>query len=321
MSILFSFIVLPATIAQEVKITAAFDSTRILAGDQIFYTISIDQPSGVNLTTPVFRDTLSKNIEILRGPVIDSADSGNGRLRITEKYLVTSFDSGMYQVAPVYAEVKNPDGLRRYYSDYARLEVMKYRVAPPDSTSRIYDIIEPYKAQLTLREIIKWLIIAMAAAALVWGFFVYMKRFKKGKPGIEEVIIHEPAHIIAFRELERLRDEELWQKGQLKSYYSRLTEILRQYLENRYKVYSLELTTTETLQALVATGFRRDGEYDRLKLVLTTADLVKFAKYIPDSREPEIHYRNSWEFVEATKEIAAVPDEMAAKAEAEEKSL
>jgi hypothetical protein len=321
LSILFSIIVLPAVIAQDVKITAAFDSTRIFAGDQIFFTISIDQPSGIKLTIPAFRDTLIKNIEILRGPIIDSANSGNGRLKITEKYLVTSFDSGMYQVVPVYAEVKNPDGLKRFYTDYARLEVLKYRVAPADSTAKIYDIIEPYKAPLTLREILPWLIIALAAAALVWAFLVYMKRFKKGKPGIAEVIIQEPAHIIAFRELERLKVEELWQKGQLKPYYSRLTEILRQYLENRYKVYSLELTTAETLQALIATGFRRDGEYDRLKMVLTIADLVKFAKYIPDSQEPELHYRNSWDFVEATKEIAAVPEELSAKAEPKEGSL
>lgn len=319
--ILFSIIVLPASIAQDVSITAAFDSTRILAGDQIFFTVSVEQPSDVTLTLPAFKDTLIKNIEILRGPDVDSAKSANGRLRITEKYLITSFDSGMYQVAPVYAEIKNPDGLKRFYSDYARLEVLKYRVAPADSTAKIYDIIKPYKAPVTLREIITWILIALAAAALVWGFLIFMKRYKKGKPGIEEVVIHEPAHVIAFRELENLRAEELWQKGQLKPYYSRLTEILRQYLENRYKVYSLELTTTETLQALIATGFRRDGEYDRLKLVLTTADLVKFAKYIPDSQEHELHFRNSWEFVEATKEVAVVPEEPTAVAETKEGSI
>ncbi len=303
--ILFFIISLPAAIAQDIKITAAFDSARILAGDQIYFIVSVEQPADLSLTLPAFKDTLVKNIEILRGPVVDSTGTGNGRLKITEKYLITSFDSGKYQVAPLFVELKNPDGLKRYYSDYARLEVLKYKVAPVDSTAKIYDIIEPYGAPVTFREIIPWVIIAFAAIALAWGFLIFIKRHKKGKPGEEEIINPDPAHVIALRELEMLKAEQLWQKGKLKLYYSRLTEILRQYLENRYKVYSLELTTTETLQALLATGFRKDGEYDRLKLVLTTADLVKFAKYIPDNQEHEVHFNSSREFVEATKEVFA----------------
>ncbi len=57
----------------------------------------------------------------------------------------------------------------------------------------------------------------------------------------------DPAHVIALRDLERLMSEKLWEKGEIKAYYTRLTEILRQYLENRFSVYSLEMTTDETL--------------------------------------------------------------------------
>jgi hypothetical protein len=73
-------------------------------------------------------------------------------------------------------------------------------------------------------------------------------------------------------------------------------------LENRFRVFSLELTTAETLEALIKTGFKKNGSYNQLKIVLTGADLVKFAKYNPEPSENESHFQNSWDFVLATKE-------------------
>lgn len=71
-------------------------------------------------------------------------------------------------------------------------------------------------------------------------------------------------------------------------------------------MYSLELTTTETLNALLKTGFRKDESFTKLKGVLTVADLVKFAKHVPDADEMESHYLDSWNFVEVTKEILVI---------------
>jgi hypothetical protein len=180
---------------------------------------------------------------------------------------------------------------------------MRVKIAPADTTARIFDIIEPYKAPLTLGEIIPWLLIAAIMAALLWFLFRLFKRLfrRKGKP--EVVINPDPAHIIAFRDLELLKEENLWQKGEVKQYYSRLTEIVRQYLENRYQVFSLELTTSETLEELVRTGFKRDEVYNNLKTILTGADLVKFAKYKPEPAENDLHFHNAWEFVDLTRLI------------------
>ena len=90
-------------------------------------------------------------------------------------------------------------------------------------------------------------------------------------------------------------------------YYTRLTEILRQYLENRFRVYSLELTTEETLVELIKTGFKKNNGFNDLKSVLTGADLVKFAKYKPVADENEALFQNSWKFVDSTKEVF-IPD-------------
>jgi hypothetical protein len=302
--IFFIFIliaIIPAANGQDVKVTASFDSTRIYIGDQIKFSITVEQPSGLNLTLPFFKDTICKNIDIISGPVIDTSKNNDGKLTIIERYLITSFDSGLYQIPPVYAELKNDAGLKRFYSDYSHLQVMRVNVAPADTSLKIYDIIEPYRAPVTFWEIIPWVLVIALLGLLTWATIRYIQKHKKNKPGVEVVINPDPAHVIAFRELEILRDDKLWQKGEIKKYYTRLTEILRQYLENRYNVFSLELTTSETLEALVKTGFKKDATYNLLKTVLTGADLVKFAKYKPEPEENELHYKNSWDFVQETK--------------------
>jgi len=300
---IFLFIsIISSSAGQDVKITSSFDSARIFIGDQIRYTITAEKPAGIKLRLPVFKDTISKNIEIISGPKIDSVTDKNGRTRIIHKYLVTSFDSGRYQVKPVFGEVKSESGIKRFFSDYSLLEVNRVKIAPRDTTAKIFDIIAPYRAPVTLGEILPWILLVLLVVAVAWAIMRYIRNHRKSEGTAEIYVPADPAHVIAFRELEVLKNEELWQKGETKRYYTRLTEILRQYLENRFKVYSLELTTAETLEALVKTGFKKDGAFNDLKSVLTGADLVKFAKYNPVADENESHFQNSWKFVQVTKE-------------------
>jgi hypothetical protein len=309
-----------SSVGQNVSVTSSFDSSRIYIGDQIKFTIAIDKPSDLSLSLPLFKDTLCKNIEIISGPVIDSS-SQNGRIKIVEKYLVTSFDSGRYQVNPVFVELKNKNGLKRFYSDYSQLEVMRVRITPADTTTKIFDIIKPYRAPVTVGEILPWVILTLLLGTLVWAAIRFIRKLNRSKTGIETVITPDPAHVIAFRELEKLRDEQLWQKGEIKYYYTRLTEILRQYLENRFRVFSLELTTAETLDNLVKTGFKKDKSYNQLKTILTGADLVKFAKYSPEPSDNESHFQNSWEFVLATKETDVIIETVSEKDKVGEVSI
>ena len=290
---------------QDVKVTAAFDTSRIYIGDQIHFSIIVEQPAGLNLSIPFFKDTLFKKIEILSGPIIDSSVNKEGRIKIVQKYLVSSFDSGFYQVPPVIAELKSESGIKRFFSGYSPLEVMRVKIAPADTTLKIFDIIKPYRAPVTLGEILPWILLLAVLGALIWAVIRFIRKRKKSEKGIEVFINPDPAHVIAFRELEKLRDEKLWQNGETKLYYTKLTEILRQYLENRFHVFSLELTTSETLEALVKTGFKKDASYNQLKTVLTGADLVKFAKYKPEPSENESHFQTSWDFVLVTKDPEA----------------
>jgi hypothetical protein len=320
--ILFILSIIPFSLkGQEVSVTAAFDTSRIFIGDQINFSVIIDQPADLKLSLPFFKDSISKNIEVLSGPLIDTAALSGNKLRITERYLITSFDSGFYMIDPVYAEISDPTGLKRFYSDYTLLEVARVKLTPPDTSSKIFDIAPPYRAPLKLGEILPWVLLALLASVLVWMVIRLLKKYKRAKKEIIVPAIKEPAHIIAFRELEKLQNDMLWQNGETKKYYTRLTEIIRQYLENRFQVYSLELTTSETLEALVKTGFKKNESYNKLKSVLNGADLVKFARYKPDPVENESGFSDSWDFVSATKAADVVVENSDVKEKQGEKSV
>jgi hypothetical protein len=306
--LLYIYVSLSGTVAQEVKVTSVFDTSRIYIGDQINFTITIDKPISYLLSIPFFRDSLQKNIEILKGPSIDTSILKDGRMRIKQKYLVTSFDSGYYQVPPVYAEMTGERGIKRFYSDYSQLEVIRVKITPPDTASKIFDIVKPYKAPLTAGEVLPWALLFILVCIVAWYIVRLIKKMRMKKTGEVVEVNPDPAHIIAFRQLEKLKEDKVWEKGDIKGYYTRLTEIVRLYLENRYSVYSLELTTIETLAELRKSGFREDESYRKLRTVLTGADLVKFAKYNPEPSDNELQFSFAWDFVEATKLEAAPPE-------------
>ena len=295
-------------VAQDVTITASFDTTRILIGDHINYSVVVDQPADYKLYIPVLTDTICADVEILEGPFQDTVAEGD-RLRVINRYLVTAFDSGLHVARPIFAELADDNGIKRFYSGYAPLQVMRVTIAPMDTTAAYYDIIDPYKAPVTFDEVIPWILLAILIGLACYGLYkmIYYFAKKKVKEEEKEVVVPvEPAHVIAFRELDILKEEELWQKGKIKEYYTRLSEILRQYLDNRYGINSMELTTKETLAALKAAGFKQDINYSNLEKLLEGSDLVKFAKHQPDSEEHDLHFNNTRKFVEDTMEKPVV---------------
>ena len=105
-----------------------------------------------------------------------------------------------------------------------------------------------------------------------------------------------------MRELDRIKDEKLWQQGKTKQYYSEVTETLRTYIENRFGIPAMEQTSDETLESF---RFRRDllreKTLENLRQILKMADLVKFAKYKPLPDDDNLTLVNSYFFVNETK--------------------
>ncbi len=145
-----------------------------------------------------------------------------------------------------------------------------------------------------------WWVLALLVLSL--SAIYYFLYYKKGKPVFQpkEKVI-EPAHVIAFRELERIRNEKLWLKNQVKDYYTQLTDTFRKYLENRFKMAAMEKTSAEILDDLNEKKYLKNELVIKLREVLERADFVKFAKSMPLPDENEKSLKLIWEIVERSK--------------------
>lgn len=285
---------------QDIRVTSKPDTSVILIGDQIGFTVTAELPSGVSAEMSGAADTLAGKIIILRREPRDTTVSANGSVTITDRYLITAFDAGSYAIPPFYAGVVSGDSLLRYFSDYSYLEVIRPDVTPSDTTDVIFDIAGPRGAPVTFREIMPWIIIALIVAVIIW----LLARFLPRNPlrrFVRPPVPPEPAHVIALRDLQALRSDELWQKGDIKEYYSRLSDILRKYIDNRYGISSPELTTDETVRMLQKASVTTAGQMAIVKELLSLSDMVKFAKYMPDSALHELSIDNAVRFVEETR--------------------
>lgn len=292
---------------QEVTITAKPDTSSILIGDQIHFRVSATFAPGSRVRLSVARDTLTDKVLILSTSKRDSASLPDGRKMITDNYLITCFDSGNYVIKPFVAEVFDKGVSKNYYSNISALNVLRPSIAPADTTDVIYDIIGPRKAPVVFREILPWIIIAAVMALIVWLLARFLPRNPLGKFVRKEKPL-EPAHKIAFRELEMLRKEELWQKGEVKEYYSRLSDILRRYIDGRFDVQSPELTTDETVRKLQRSGLLKNEVLSVVKLILSDSDMVKFAKFLPDEEVNRTSIEKAVSFVEITRPVELAPE-------------
>jgi len=285
---------------QDIVVKSSPDTSSILIGDQIGFSVSATIPSGIEASLSTMTDTLTGKIVILGRGDRDTIKSPDGKLTVTDRYLITSFDSGTYSIPPFYAEYISGDSLKRIYSDYSFLRVDRPDITPQDTTDVIFDIVPPLTAPVTFSEIVPWLVIALISLAVIYLLARFLPRNPLRK-FVRPPAPVEPAHVIALRELYKLRDEELCQKGEVKEFYSRLSDILRRYIDNRYGIMSPELTTDETVRMLQKAAVTTHDQMSLVKELLSVSDMVKFAKYLPQSEIHERSHKDGIRFVELTR--------------------
>ncbi len=297
--IILSLIISLSALPQNVLVEASLDSADIYIGDQVEYTIKVTQPPDIHLNMPEYTDTLYDKLEILSQSPVDTTYEETGEMVLRKSYTITSFDTGYYQIPPYYLEYETGQGRKRYFSEYVPLRVKRVDIAPPDSTDVIFDIVGPERVGYSVGEILPWIFLVLGLVIAVWLIYKYMPRRKKKEEEKGPKIPAEPIHIITFRELDKLEKKKLWQAGKIKEYYSDLTEILRYYIEVRYSIRALEMTSEEILSGLGNENIEPDS-LSLLRKILHNADLSKFAKYKHDDEINESAMTNAREFVKAT---------------------
>lgn len=281
--------------AQEVKVS--IDTNAILIGDQVKVDIDYQLPSNQQGYFPVLPDSLGPNLEIVERSAIDTSFI-DGKTRFYQELKVTSFDSG-YFVLPAFSfgyKSELDSAIQVLVSDPHLINV--FTVAA-DTTKPIKPLVGPMSEPYTLLEFLPWIIFVLALGALIFaGFYFYRKRKKKPLFKKEEPKI--PADEKALDDFARLRLKKLWQAGKVKEYYSELTEIVRVYIEDRFDVMAVEMTTQEILEGLKNQRIN-DEAMRKLRESLELADLVKFAKVNPAPLENDTCLNHGIDFVNETK--------------------
>lgn len=288
--------------AQDVEVEAKIDTTSILIGDQTDLWLKINQPDSFNITFPEFTDTITGSIEIINQTPSDTLHLENRRLEVTRKYKITSFDSGYHYIPPFSFKYKRYSFTANWATQPLFLHVSRVDIAPSDSSEVIFDIKLPDKVPVTLAEILPWIMGVVLIGIVVFFVVYYLRKRKKQEPLFKIKKPEEPPHVIALRELDRLKADKLWQKDKIKSYYSKLTGIIRKYIERRYQVSAMEQTSNEIIEALLNSGFNNNKQLEQLKILLFSADMVKFAKAKPLPDENETALLNAYIFVNETKQ-------------------
>lgn len=296
--ILFLFVCSLPLYSQIITVRAGFDADSILIGQQIHFSLIVETAEDVNAALPVYSDTISKSIELLKEFDADTSVL-NGRRTITQKYLVTSFEPGWNTVPPQPIPYSTKSFDDTTYTTAALLTVLAPAV---DTTKAFMPIKGPVNTPLSFAEIWPWAALGLLILAIIAAAIYFYRRYREKKLDPEGATrkLLDPAHVVAFRELERLRQAKLPQKGMVKEYYSRLTDIIRVYMARQYNIQAMESTTSEILEAFERSNTQEKKLNELLENLLMLADLVKFAKEDSLMEENDRHFANAEYFVEST---------------------
>ncbi len=296
------FVAVPSFAVNPV-VRAKMDSTSIWMGEQTRIHLELVQDKDNMVFMPVLNDTLVTGVEILNVSKPDTVSLENNRIQINRDILITSFDSGFYYIPP-FRYILNKD---TFTTQTLSLKVVPVEVDTTQAALDIKGVQEPPFVLLdyisdTFLTIIGIIILL---ALIVAGYFYYKKK-KKPK---EDLLSPEdllPPHERALKALEVLKEDKLWQNGQEKEYYTRLTEILREYIDDRFHINAMEMTSSQILSILRSNKETKTVD-SQLKQILEMADFVKFAKMRPLPDDNEAVMRKAVTFVEETKVVEEVP--------------
>jgi len=130
-----------------------------------------------------------------------------------------------------------------------------------------------------------------------------MKKRKRKPTEVVKKVIVRPAHEIAIEALKKIQEQKLWQQGFYKEYHSGVADTIRSYIEHRFSITAMEMPSDDTLS-----HFRNNlvspEAFEKLRYLLQSADMVKFAKGIPVGSENELSMQNAFDFIALTKQAS-----------------
>ena len=254
----------------------------VLIADQVLYGFDLKGvESGTMFAFPQVKDTLMEGVEIVGSWQLDTLKVTKGKkgaadqLDLQGGIVITSFDEGQYALPPLTLERRSKDGV--VDTLVFDSQVLDVKTMPVDTaTFKVHDIKGQIRYPVTFREVLPWVGLGLGIAGLIALAVWLIVRYARKRGGEAEK--KEPAHIVALRKLDRYRGSKMWAPEKQKAFYSGITDTLREYMDARYNIGAMEMTTAEIMQSLKKTDVS-DELQGGLKDLFERADFVKFAKF------------------------------------------
>ncbi len=268
---------------RDVFLTQLQPRDSILIGDQLEYGLRLpDLTEGTRVMLPRVKDELESDVELVQDWSLDTLSVKKQKkgepsvLDLKASVIVTSFEDGLYELPGLEVVLVGQDGGRdtlNFKSQFLDVKEMPVDTA----TFVVHDIKGQIKYPLTAKEVLPWVLGAFGVGALVAAVIVFVI-MRIGRRKREEERKREPAHIRALRKLDELRGDKLWAPEKQKQFYSSVTDVLREYIDSRYDVSAMEMTTAEIMDELKKADITPEL-YGQLKELFECADFVKFARH------------------------------------------
>ena len=284
----------------QVSVEAVIDSIQIFVGQQAHVTLTANAKENAKVEFPQFKPTeyITPGVEVLASQELEKKEEDNGFVARSVVYTLTSFDDTLYYLPPMTVKI---DG-KPYKSKSLALKVLTIEV---DTTNveqffgpkDVQD--NPFDWELDDFSVPFWLSIVFVVLMALF-FYLYL-RLRDNKPIIARIRIVKRLlpHQKAMKAIEEIKADKIVTSDDPKEYYTRLTDALRKYIEERYGFYAMEMTSSEIIDQLMKNADQES--LNELRQLFLTADLVKFAKYSTLINENDANLVSAVDFINKTK--------------------
>ena len=303
------------------QVTAKISPIEMMIGEQAQVTITVDAPEGAQVEMPVFqpRQMLVPGVEVISSSTTGKASENSKTSETspntrTMTITLTSFDGNLYHLPPFIVKV---NGKEQKTNELA-LKVIEVEV----DTTKLDKFFGPKDVQDNPFQWSDWSpsfwMSVLILLLMILAIYLY-QRLRANKPIIARIKIVKRLlpHQKAMKEIEQIKADKMVTSEDSKEYYTKLTDTLRRYIEERYGFSAMEMTSAEIIERLMQTD---QQALDELRQLFTTADLVKFAKYSTMINENDANLVSAIDFINQTK-LENQPTEEVVKPQLSEKDI
>ncbi len=297
--ILLIFLATPASYGTaKISVESTVDQSHITIGDVIQYTVLVHHDSSIRVESPAMAVNLGQfQIRNYQSPEPETEGA-----MVTERtvYWISTYDTGEYTIPSLQIDYRLGSDTTRYHIKSEPIDIVVESLNP-DKEGDIRDIKPLRTPPRDWTPYFVWGGIVLVASTLAIVIFVFVRRRQRGEalfPAFQKP--PRPIHERILDALQDLSRSSYLEQGNIKGYYTKLSEIVRDYITERYGLNAHEMTTRQLIIAMQESDVS-ESPIERVRRILSVCDLVKFAKFIPDDREQPHLLQEAIEFVQETK--------------------